>query len=54
MATKRASIPKLVTEDVLLPTTISFNAESTVDQTKVTRVLKLMLDAQEHHGDHTT
>jgi len=47
------SIP-LETEDVLLETETFHNAESTVDQTKETSVLKLMLNAQEHHGDHTT
>jgi hypothetical protein len=47
------SIPKPVTEDVLLVTPIFSNAESTVDQTKMISVLKLMLDAQEHHiRDH--
>jgi hypothetical protein len=45
-------ILKLVTEDVLLITETSCNAESMVDQTKTTRVLKLMLNAQEHHGHH--
>jgi hypothetical protein len=39
---------------VLLETTIFFNAESMEDQIKMTSVLKLMLDAQEHHGDHIT
>jgi hypothetical protein len=50
--TKNSSIP-LVIEDVLLETITFLNAESTVDQTKVTNPLKLMLNAQEHHGDHT-
>jgi hypothetical protein len=54
MITKKISTLKLVTEDVLLATIISFNAESTVVQTKETSVLKLMLDAQVLHGDHTT
>jgi len=52
--TKNNSIPKPETEDVLLTTTTSSNAESTVDQTNVTSALRLMSDAQEHHGDHTT
>jgi hypothetical protein len=52
--TKKPSIPKPATEDVLLQTTTSSNAESMVDQTKETSVLKLMLDAQVLHGDHTT
>jgi hypothetical protein len=52
--TKNNSTLKLVSEDVLLPTTTSFNAEDTEDQTKVTSVLKLMLDAQALHGYHTT
>jgi hypothetical protein len=53
MVTKNNSIPKLDTEDVLLQTTTSCNAESTVVQTKMTSVLKLMLDAQDHHTrDH--
>jgi len=54
VATKNNSILKLVTEDVLLPTITSSNAESTVDQTKEISALKLMLDALELHGDHTT
>jgi hypothetical protein len=54
MVTKRTLILKLETEDVLLQTTRFLTAESMVDQTKVTNPLKLMLDAQEHHGDHTT
>jgi hypothetical protein len=54
MVTKKILILKLVTEDVLLPTITSFNAESMVDQTRMTRVLRPMSDAQDHHGDHTT
>jgi hypothetical protein len=46
-------IPKQVTEDVLLVTRTSFNAESMVDQTRETSVLRLMLNAQAFHGDHT-
>jgi len=47
------STHKLVTEDVPLITRPLCNAESTVDQTKETLVLKLMLDAQDHHTrDH--
>jgi hypothetical protein len=52
--TKNNLILKPVTEDVLLPTTKSLIAESMEDQTKMTRVHKLMSDAQELHGDHTT
>jgi len=51
--TRKNLILKLETEDVLLLTTRSWTAESTVDQTKVTSVLKLMLDAQVLHGDLT-
>jgi hypothetical protein len=54
MLTEKNSILKLATEDVLLITTTFFNVESTVVQTKTTSVLKLMLDAQVLHGDHTT
>jgi hypothetical protein len=51
--TKRNSIPKPVTEDALLTTTRSWIAESMEDQTKMTSVLKLMLDAQVYHTrDH--
>jgi hypothetical protein len=46
-------IPKQVTEDVLLVTRTSFNAEDMVDQIRMTSVLKLMLSAQEFHGYHT-
>jgi hypothetical protein len=47
------SILKLVTEDVLLHTRASSNAEDMVDQTTMTRALKLMSDAQDHHiRDH--
>jgi hypothetical protein len=52
--TEKTSILKLVTEDVLLIITAFFSAEDMVDQTKVTNPLKLMLNAQEHHGDHIT
>jgi hypothetical protein len=52
--TKNSLIPKPEIEDVLLPMIIFFNAESTEDQTNGTSVLKLMLNAQEHHGDHIT
>jgi hypothetical protein len=45
---------KLDTEDVLLQTLTFSNAESTVDQIKMINPLKLMLDAQEHHGDQTS
>jgi hypothetical protein len=54
MVTKNSSILKLVTEDATPLLKKLDNAEDTVDQTKVILVLKLMLDAQEHHGDHTT
>jgi hypothetical protein len=47
--TELLSILKLVTEDVLLVTLASFNAEDTEVQTKEISVLKLMLDAQVHH-----
>jgi hypothetical protein len=44
---------QLETEDVLLQTPAFLNAESTVVQTKEISVLKLMLDAQDHHTrDH--
>jgi hypothetical protein len=48
--TRKISILKLETEDVPVETITSSNAESMVDQTKMTRVLKLMSDAQEDHG----
>jgi hypothetical protein len=44
----------LVTEDVLLLTEAFLNAESTVDQTTMISVLKLMSNAQAFHGYHTT
>jgi hypothetical protein len=53
METKKPSIPKPAIEDALLPTTTSCNAESMVDQTRMTRVHKLMSDAQVLLGDHT-
>jgi len=40
---------KLVTEDAQAETLTSSNAEDMVDQTTMTRALKLMLDAQENH-----
>ena len=49
-----SSILKLDTEDAQLETPISSNAEDMVDQDKVTRVLKLMSNALEDHGYHTT
>jgi hypothetical protein len=52
--TEPPSIPKLDIEDVLLEIPLSFNAEDMVDQTKMTRVLKLMSNALEDHGYHTT
>jgi hypothetical protein len=39
----------LETEDVLLETEASLNAESMVDQTTMTSALKLMSDVQENH-----
>jgi hypothetical protein len=54
MVTKNNLIPKLDTEDVLVETQASFSAESMVVQTKMTSVLKLMLNAQVFHGLHTT
>jgi hypothetical protein len=50
--TETTSIPKPVTEDVLLTTITSSNAESMADQTKMIRVLWPMLDAQANHGYH--
>jgi shikimate kinase len=52
--TSLTSTLKLVTEDALLITEASSNVEDTVDQTTMTRALKLMLNAQEHHGSQTT
>jgi hypothetical protein len=45
---------QLDTEDVLLETETSLNVDITVDQTTMTNPLMLMLNAQEHHGDHIT
>jgi hypothetical protein len=44
----------LETEDVPLETEASLNAESMVDQTKMTEALKLMSNAQVNHGYHHT
>jgi hypothetical protein len=44
----------LVTEDVIHQTVDLINAESMVDQTKMTEVLKPMLSAQENHGNQST
>jgi hypothetical protein len=46
----------LVTEDVLLETPTSLNAESMVDQTTMTSALKLMSNAQVYHtqDQHST
>jgi hypothetical protein len=54
--TELHSTLKLETEDVLLETEAFFSAEDTVVQTKETSVLKLMLDAQDHHtrDQHST
>jgi hypothetical protein len=54
MKTRKISILKPVTEDVLLTTITFFNAESMVDQTKMTEALKLMSNAQVNHGYHHT
>jgi hypothetical protein len=43
---------KLDTEDVLLQAKTSFNAESMVDQTTMTRALWLMLNVLVFHGLH--
>jgi hypothetical protein len=50
LTTEKDSILKLVTEDAMLETLKSFNAESTVDQTIMTTLLKLLLHAQANHG----
>jgi hypothetical protein len=51
--TELPSTQKLETEDVPLETLAFFNAEDTEVQTKEISVLKLMLDAQDHHTrDH--
>jgi hypothetical protein len=47
--TELLSTLKLVTEDVLLETKVSFNAEDMVDQIKMTEAHKLTSDAQDHH-----
>jgi hypothetical protein len=52
--TEKTSTTKLETEDVQVETPTSSNAESMVDQTTMTRVLKLMSDVLEDHGLHTT
>jgi hypothetical protein len=48
--TEITSILKPEIEDVLHTIVTFSNAESMVDQTTTTRVLKLMLDVQESHG----
>jgi hypothetical protein len=48
--TEKILILTLETEDALLITLASSNAEDMVDQTKETRALKLMSDALENHG----
>jgi hypothetical protein len=48
--TENNSIPLLDTEDVPLAIETSCNAESTVDQTRMIRVLMLGLAAQVNHG----
>jgi len=48
--TEKDSMPKLVTEDAMLETSLFSNAESMVDQTTKTTLLKLSLDAQANHG----
>jgi hypothetical protein len=52
--TEKTSTVKLEIEDVLVETIISSNAESMVDQTTMTRVLKPMSDALENHGIQST
>jgi hypothetical protein len=47
---EKTLIPKLETEDAQVETLTSSNAESMVDQTKMTRALKLMSNAQVDHG----
>jgi hypothetical protein len=54
MPTEKTLIVKPETEDVQLQTLTSSNAESMVDQTTMTRVLKLTSDVLEDHGYHTT
>jgi hypothetical protein len=54
MATEKTSIPKPDIEDALLQTPTSSNAESMVDQTRMTRVLTLSLNALVSHGSHNT
>jgi len=48
--TEKPLILKLDTEDAMVETPASSNAEDMVDQTKMTRVLMLWSDAQEDHG----
>jgi hypothetical protein len=48
--TEPISTTKLDTEDATLVLPISCNAESMVDQTTMTRALKLMSNVQENHG----
>jgi hypothetical protein len=53
--TTELTLIALVTEDVLLKTKILTHAISMVDQTIMTRALKLMSDAQVNHTrDHTS
>jgi hypothetical protein len=52
--TEKTLIMKLDTEDVLITTITSFNAESMVDQIIMIEVLMLGLTAQAQNGYHTT
>jgi len=49
--TEKDSTLKLVTEDAMLETLESSNAESTVDQITMTSLLKLTLSALVNHGN---
>jgi hypothetical protein len=48
--TEKTLIAKLDTEDVMLETLTSSNAEDMVDQTTMTSLLMLLLHAQVNHG----
>jgi len=54
MATEKTLILKLDTEDAHHQTPASCHAESMVVQTRMTRVLTPMSDAQVHHGSQVT
>ena len=51
---REKTLIQLDTEDVLIITDISINVDITVDQTTTTNPPMLMLNAQEHHGNHIT